>query len=316
VAALLAPLVAAAPAIARLLLAPKAAPAVVEHDLRQAALQRLRCLEELAPAETMLVLDGRGVVLGASPAARRLLRLLPDAIESRVDSVFASDDAALLLNAMERCARGEAVEVRLAGHNCAGTLKATLSRCSDDTVAVRLQTWREELMPSQKVARMEAQAAAEPPLPICDIGEALGFTLEHLRRKAEARSIGLSLNVEAGAAAVCDIQLGRRILRGVIDAAIKESRDDTELDISARRLRSVVLIRAACRRDPAADVGSDTEMSGKCRRESDAALHSLAEAAGGTLVVVREAGDLTFTVRLPAADKTGARSERERSHVG
>jgi hypothetical protein len=314
-AALLAPLVAAAPAVARLLLAPKAEPANVTHDLRQAALQRLGCLEELVPAEPMLVLDGRGVVLGASLAARRLLHLLPDAIECRVDGVFAADDAELLLSAMERSALGEAVEVRLAGHNRADALKATLSRCSDDSVAVRLQACGEERSRSQEAARQGVQAVAEPPLPICDIGDALGFAIDRLRGKAEARNIDLSLDLEADAAAFCDIQLGRRMLRGVIESAIDESCSDTDLRISARRQRGVVLIRAACRRDPAADIGPDTEMSGKSRREGDAALQTLAEAAGGTLVAVRDCAGVTLTLRLPAAEKPGAACEMERSHA-
>ena len=92
-AALVAPIIAAAPAALRPLISwrdktPERTPDV----LRQAALERVACLNELTPCEQVLMLDLEGSVLAATAAARQSFQLLPKGFEHHLSSLFEDDD--------------------------------------------------------------------------------------------------------------------------------------------------------------------------------------------------------------------------------
>ncbi len=308
-AALMAPLFAAAPAFARSIIAPRRGrPASAAPILRDAALDRVACLDEFAPSEPVLILDGEGTVLATTSAARKILRVLPDAFEHHINSFFDSNDLLLLLDAIDRCKRrSEPIGVDLdVGGETPGVEKAftaIFSVCDDGTVAMRLQK-RPALEPSPIAVKEDAapspagtQATKPAIAPSCDIGEALAFALRHVGPKADAKRVRLTSVAEADIAATCDRQVGRRILHYLIDNALNGSEAGGAVRVLARRLRGVVLLRVA------SVLGADaSDAEGRSDDPLDVtALRSLVEGAGGTLIVDREGVDIVLSVRLDLA---------------
>ena len=323
VAALMAPLFAAAPALAHSLMARRRSRRnSAVSKMRDTALDRVACLDELTPDEQVLVLDAEGTVLAATAAARRGLPLLPDAFEHRLNSIFANE-VPPLLEVIDRCkARVEGADVnltvdlegvrpvRLGGRaqtlndshvkRKGRALTATVSPCSDGTFAMRLQerrTIESTAMASEEANPCAVTLAAEQVMrPSCDIGEALAFALRHTTPKAEAMQIALTSTIEPDLAAACDRQIGRRVLHLLIESALSGSEGGGTVHVIARRLKGVVLLRVTSEVGTGALGGAETD-----DRLDGTALRNLVESAGGTLVVDRVGHDIALSVRLDSA---------------
>jgi hypothetical protein len=321
VAALMAPVFAAAPAFARSVIsARKAVPETPGSSLRDTALERVACLDELTPAEQVLVLDADGTVLAATAAARKALRMLPDAFEHHLNSLLEADDLQRLLEALERSINRSG-NVELEGDHLAhlysptkggmtpplrtratAMLSATFSPCSDGSVAMRL---RDHV--AVKPAAVSVVEGPIPPsvsksakpciLPRCDIGEAVAFALRHSKQKALAKNMALTSTIEPNLAVACDRQIGRRTVSLLIDAALNGSASGSTVEIVVRRLKGVVILRASS--EPGAQVSEGSESDDD--RFDVTALRSLVERAGGTLVVDRAGNAIALCVRLDLA---------------
>ena len=301
-AALMAPVLAAAPAFARSFIrtgqSVEGAPGVA---LRNSALERVACVDELTPNEQVLVIDGGGSVLAATAAARKALRMLPDAFEHHLNSIFGGDELISLLDAVDRCtAQRSLVEASFSSD--ARSLVATMSPCSDGAIALRLSE-RPAIAP-RHVAAAEPSAVKAPkkprPAPSCDIGEAFAFALRHSGPKAAARKIILTAEIEPGIAVACDRQVGRRVACQLVDIALNGSRAGGRVNVAARKLRSVALVSAASK--VGAD-GCEDEAESDAQLETST-LRAAVEGAGGTLVVRREGHDIALSVRLDLAAAT------------
>ena len=124
----------------------------------------------------------------------------------------------------------------------------------------------------------------------------MAFAFRHSKSKAKAKGIPLTLAIEPGLAIVCDRQVGRRIVGLLLDTALNGSTAGSVVDIVARRLKSVVLVRVSSA--SGAYAGETIESDD---RFDITALRSLVEGAGGTLVVDRDGNEITLSVRLDLA---------------
>jgi hypothetical protein len=310
----------------------KNAPETHTSTLRDAALEKVACLDELAPMEHVLVLDADGTILAVTAAARKALRLLPDAFEHHLNSLFETDDLPRLLEALTRSGDGsEPVELEVARplhlHSkrmgggtqplqtgAAAMLAATFSPCSDGSVAVRLHDHVPVILAPASIltgavpAPSVSLSAKRRIQPRCDIGEAMAFALRHSTPKALAKKVALTSAIEPGLAVACDRQAGRRIAGLLVDAALNGSTLGSAVNIVARRLKSVLLLRAASR------LGDVRENSEPDDRFDVTALRSLVEEAGGTLVVDRDGNEIALSVRLDlAAERLTERRMEERA---
>jgi hypothetical protein len=307
IAALMAPVFAAAPAFARSLIARKAVShPIAEPDLRNAALTRVACLEELTPMEQVLVLDRDATVLAASSAARKELCLLPDAFEHALAGLLSAGDAKRVLDTIARC-RNEAAPIGLDltfdTMKAEKPLVATLSPCGDGPVAMRLRE-RKAIDPTAADAEertgargSESARIIKPAAPACDIGEAVAFALRHSSGKAEAGRLRVTSAGDPGIAAACDRQVGRRIVHLLIVSALDGCEANDTVHIFSRRLKGVVLLRTTTSpRKRAIEIERSSE-----DRVDMAALQALVDGAGGTLVADRRNEEGVLSVRLPLA---------------
>lgn len=298
-AALLAPLFAAAPALARSWLAKKTARARDDVSLlREAALQRVACIDETMPAEQILVLDRAGSILAATAAARKGLGLLPDAIEYGLDGVLAPDELPQTLDAIRRCHRdGRPAEVELhVGTSAEPGLRAGLSPCGDGAVAMRVQALPRPGLAAAPPAEEITAPPEAPALPSCDVAPAVAFALRRLERKVEARGVGIASTAEPGLAINSDRQVGRRIVTLLLEYGLNACAAGGTIDLGARRVKGVALLRVAASpcEAHAADVGSENS-------SGIDSLRTLVEDAGGTLVIDRRPAELVLSVRLALA---------------
>jgi hypothetical protein len=144
--------------------------------------------------------------------------------------------------------------------------------------------------------------------PRCDVAEAVAFALRHAEPKAEARKVLLTSAVDSGIAATCDRQVGRRMIGHLIETALNGSGAGGVVHVFARRLKGVVLLRVAT------DVGRDARDMDE--RLDVAALRTLVEGVGGTLVVDRESEGLVLSVRLDLAAPAVAKAPMKASAGG
>jgi hypothetical protein len=310
----------------------KNAPEAHTSTLRDAALEKVACLDELMPMEHVLVLDADGTILAATAAARKALRLLPDAFEHHLNSLFEADDLPRLLSALDRSGDGsEPVELEVARplhlHSrrkgggaqplqtgATAMLTATFSPCSDGSVAVRLHDHAPVILAPASIvtgalpAPSVSLSAKRCIQPRCDIGEAIAFALRHSTPKALAKKVALTSAIEPSLAIACDRQGGRRIAGLLVDAALNGSTPGGAVNIVARRLKSVLLLRVASK------LGDVCENSESDDRFDVTALRSLVEGAGGTLVVDRNGNEIALSVRLDlAAERLTERRMEERA---
>ncbi len=308
-AALMAPLFSAAPAFARSLIAPRAASVASLIPLSlAAALERVACLEKLAPSEPVLIADHEGCVLAATRTARQRLRLLPDAFEQPVAGLFEPADMTAVADALRRCrTRGEPVEIALKAVGGGGeNARATwiFSPYRGGAVSLRLLDAEGVEPPAPKIEAVGEGAAPTTPtdrvaaLPLfaCDIGEAVAFALRRARPRAEAQGIALAAACDRGLDVACDRQHGRRIARLAIDGALATRRTGGTIRVDARKLKGIVLLRVAVELaldDAAIEARDPIEF---------ATLRALIDGVGGTLVVDRRGESLVLSMRLALAN--------------
>jgi hypothetical protein len=310
-AALMAPVFAAAPAVARSLIAKRVvAPIVAEPDLRNAALTYVALLEEQTPMGQVLVVDREASVLAASSAARRQLGLLPDAFEHALTGLLSAEELRRVLESIALCRRDatpSSLKLTVYAIEAETLLTATLSPCCDGAVAMQLGQ-SEPVHPVTANAEEDARAPIEatapfdrPTGPASDIGEAVAFACHRFSRKAATRKLRLTSEVDATIAAACDRQVGRRIAHLLIDNAVEGCEAGGTIRIAARRLRGVVLLRTIT------SPRSHAMKSSGCSegRAEMAALEALVDGTGGTLVIDARNDESVVSVRLPAAPMTG-----------
>jgi hypothetical protein len=266
-----------------------------------AALRRVACIEELLPQEAVVIADPAGGILAATRAARRRLRLLPEAFDHHVSSLFEAADIAGAMEAFRRAAQGVPVEFRAGGRGAGGDaapLLWTFAAC-DGGVSLRAVDAPPPGVTGKPAETTGPAAAAKmPPGPVCDLGEAIGFAVRHARRQAEKRGASLSVDVEESILVACDRQTGRRIVGAAIEAALAACTAGSVVRVDARRVRGIVLARVA---------GEDARRAADAEdRPGDAsriaALRMIVEAAGGTLIVDDGIDGRVLSIRLGLAD--------------
>lgn len=317
-AALMTPLLAAAPAFARAYLRTRERRAEIAAAHRRDAISEwVKWMNEVTPRDQVLILSGEGRVLAATAAACAKLGSR-ELLGCDVRSVIASDDVGPLLGEIRRCLGGGGrVDVSLSfrgdfdpnGHAPLNRRKGdvrlagVLAACGEGLVAMRIKddaTCEPPLQSSQSerpTASRSAIDSKEGIAPSCDIGDAAGFAFRHAMPKAKAMRVGLGLSVEPDIVAACDRQTGRRITQRMIECALHGCQPNGSVEVLARKTKGVALLRAASRlrnqefaREEEADNRLDT-----------ASLRALVEAIGGTLVVDREGDDIILSVRLDLA---------------
>lgn len=306
-AALMAPLFAAAPALARSVLACRGEDNAdgVAPMARAVALQRVACLDELAPTESVLIADQAGCVLAATRAARHRLRLLPDAFELSMASIFKPTDVPEIVQALGICrARGETAEIAL--DDCgAGEGRETaawiVSPCEGEAVSLRRLPRASAAPPALEVKEPDckdvagmAPAAAMPASRTCDFSEAVAFAIRRARPRGAAAGIEFAVARDAGIVAACDRQVGRRIAHLAIESALAMCSGGGVIRVDARRLKGIVLLR----------VTSETSDDDYAEDVSElATLRALVDDVGGTLVLDREPdGRAMLSIRLALID--------------
>jgi hypothetical protein len=299
-AALLAPFFAAAPAVARLAIAPRM------DRASRVALRNTACLDQLAPREAVLVVRRDATLLAATRAAQASLRLAAGALGIDVTRRFGLIDRPKLADAIARCRPGdEPVEIttrsECGGHSDeeAG-LTVTVSAIEEGVLSIRLAAAGAG-GPAAVIERRSGEGPAHgggvTAGPGCDIDAAVSFALRRAEPNAEARQAVLTANVEEGIAARCDRQLCRRILFLMIDSALARSGPGDALHLTARALKHVVLLQLVGARGP-----DDEQSAAGAKTDHDLArLRQLAEEAGGTLVTDSLAGEMRISVRLDRA---------------
>ena len=195
----MAPLFAAAPAFARSVMAPRATVDRTPHR------RRARRRFSASPASTSSRRRSwcssptqEGCVLAATRAARQRLRLLPEAFEQPLPSIFEPADVPEVAQALRNCAaRGEPVEFALdelsAGEGSSDAAWMA-SPCEGGAVSLRLLGHAPVALPASEMRSTSDEAEAEVRLaammsasPMCDIGEAVAFALRRARPRGTAK---------------------------------------------------------------------------------------------------------------------------------
>jgi hypothetical protein len=299
----LAPLFAAAPALARRLDMPKADPG---HDT---TLAHIACLDRFAPSEAVLFLDGSGTLLAGTQAGLSSLGLSADAIGMDVTRRFQLLDRAILVEAIQRCQTSEApveMALRLGRNGCAESLvAASLASTSPQRLVMRVhQIAAKE---TEAVVKQPPQDSASPEVtdlsadPGCDLGEAIAFALRHAQAKARAKRIRISCDAQVGVAAAADRRVSRAILSTLLENAIDCSGPDTSMMIGARAARGAALVRISFTAEPA-----DAALKERLRRSTDqTAVPEMVDRMGGSLLVEGESATATagFRLALPPAPR-------------
>jgi hypothetical protein len=304
VAALLAPFFAAAPAVAHLAIAPRGDPAA------RAALRNAACLDRLAPTEGVLLVRRDGSLLAATHAAKASLRLPADAVDRDIGRCFALVDRPKLADAIARCGASP-IELGLQsvpGGDCGRRgCTAEILDTGEGAVSIRLRSAAMEMPIS--FAGAAAKHASAPDFedgPASDVGEVVAFAVRHAEPKLSAKQVLMTSAVEESMRMRCEERLGRRIVLLMIDSAVKQSAAGDVLHLTARAMKSVVLLRIA-------SVGGSAE--GGCRtgaeaRAALAALRQAVEDAGGTLLAEDTPAELRLSVRLGRAILSTPEPER------
>jgi len=311
IAALLAPAFAAAPALARSLIAKgRLQENGAAIAAREAALDRVTCLDQLAPSERTVFLDDEGSVLAATAAARGFLGLLPDAFEHSLHDLAGADDLPRLFDAIGHSRIGfPSVDLFVERIGEGAALTASFSACDDGMIAMRL-----EPAPASEPDAAEPERIAASPLPAtmpsdlavapsCDVGDAIAFALRHAAKRAAARGTRLSFFADPDLVAMCDRQVGRRMACLLLDASLNSCMSGGAVAISAQRKKGVVLLRITTL--PQKDARNI--QTGLRDQHDFAELQGLVESAGGTLMVDRGDMETVLSARLPLAAQASTR---------
>ena len=208
--------------------------------------------------------------------------------------------------------RGTPVEVAVEDSGEGGATATWVALpCEDGVVSLRLQALAmraaEKMADGRKRPKAEATSRGA-----CDLGEALAFALRRARTRGTARGIKFDVACADAILVACDRQVGRRIAHLAIESALATSGACGTIRVDARRLKGIVLLRVTSERAEDAD-DEDAEDTSEL-----ATLRALVDDADGTLVVEREAGIATLSVRLALADIAATMTEKmeERAEAG
>jgi hypothetical protein len=292
---LLAPALAAGPAVVRYVLAAKQSPG------SKAASEQVRCLDQLAPAEAVVFADRSGRLLAGTRAGLEALGATTAGTD--VGSAFGIADRKQLLDAIQSCAAGGGPAEILARKVAPeGRLCVRVAPGPHGTATLKLgpATRLPETGPQPGAAPARPKnpyASALPLTPAGDVQEALAFAVRRLGPKARARGVSLICEGDCEAAAACDVSVCRRILHLLLDAAISASPCGSLVRFSVRSLKGVVLMRAV------ASASSREEAGTAAPGAALGPLFQLVDAAGGTLVAERRGAEMVASVRLAAASR-------------
>ena len=297
-AALLAPFFAATPAFARFAMAPRSDAAA------RAAIRNADCLDRLAPNESVLVVRRDATLLAATSRARAALDLMADAVGDDVTRRFGLLDRPGLFGAIAR-AQPRAAPIALVLQNTpvrGGTAwTAHVAAMESGAVLIRLTgTPIADTVSRNASLAAGADVALTAPGtedgPVTDLTEAAAFALRHAEKRARSLRVTLTCDLEAGLAARCEPQLGRRVVWLMLERALACARPGDSLHLTGRTLRSVALLRldlGSHDRDQARDSGA---------RDALTALTQVLDQAGGTAVAETIAGGPRLSVRLQRVD--------------
>jgi hypothetical protein len=313
----MAPLFAAAPAVARQLAGAKTDPA------RKGALADAACLDQLAPSEAVLFVDRDGMLLAGTRAASSRLGLPAESLEIDATRAFHVLDRPALLGALRSCRDGAPpleTSLRLAsggaGQHCAVTIAASHGGTA---IAMRIRELGEpdsiqDKSSSSADPRPERFAAAsqtEAQNAVCDIDDAVAFALRRIANKAAARGIAVVASGEEGLSAACEQRACRRMLSILVEGAIDAAGGKAAISVTARRLKGIVLLQVCVQ-----GAGSGTERAARLRSLVDQSVaREMAEAAGGTLLIEEMPDGARASIRLALAPPTMA-NRRQHQRFG
>ena len=308
---LLAPVFAAAPALARSIVTPKPPPGAA------AALRSVACLDRLAPDEAVLFLSRSGTICAGTRAGLSALGLPSHAAGGDVADRLAMTDRPALLEALACCDEdGGEVEiiVRPAGGEAAERLVAAIASGPEDLLTMRIRPAAAGDADGAAGARMdchsEREASPDPVAPgaaasICRLDREIEPILRNAEAKARGKRIALTCGVEPGLAAIGDPRLCRRMLGVLLGSAIGRASAGAEIEVLTRPLKGVALLRISVSCDEAAGDIWDVEKL--------AIIGAVADQLGGTALAERRPGHQRISVRLALAPSRMAVGTGERS---
>jgi hypothetical protein len=303
-AALLAPLFAAAPWLARLALARRADTAT------RTARRSTECLDRLAPGEAVLIVRRDGSLLASTRAARANLCLSDADIGRDVGRSFGLLDRPKLSAAVTQSIPGGkpiAVTLQDGGGGSSGSQISTaeISPGEGGTVCIRLASVATASSHRDPAAAPTCAVEAERDLPTsaqgpaCDAADAVDFARRHAEADLSAREVELTASVDPSIAICCERQVCRRILVLMLEAALANAEPGDALRLSVRVVKSVVLIQLTATATSGTAGGEFEEDAPEL-----SAIRQLAEAAGGTVIADRSQGEARISVRFALASGT------------
>jgi hypothetical protein len=296
-AALLAPAFAAAPALARIAIAPRRDRAV------SIARRNTTCLDQMAPGQAVLVVRRDGTLLAATQAACTELSIPADP-SGDVGHYISLVDRPKLSDAIASCQLGApAVEVMLQGVGAAGVagagFAAEVSGSEGETVSIRLRTVEPHSPAVEAPPEAPCETAslsADRSGPACDLGEAADFAVRHVEQITRSKDVALTSAVEEGVTTACERQICRRIFVLMIEGALTGSHPGDALHLTGRAMRGVALLRVVH-----VPVSSNGQISDFDQQSNFRALRELVDRSGGTLVIGGPADEMHISVRLDLA---------------
>jgi hypothetical protein len=294
-----APVFAAAPALARRLIA-------VRPD-RPTARQMAECLDRMAPSEAVLFVSRGGMLSAGTRAGLAALRLPGEADDVDVARCFDVMERPALLDALALCENEEApIEIVLTESAGAGRapLVATISPGPQSlrTMRIRPAERAESVgLPDAAVSCPADEAPGQVPRPISSIDRDVEFAIRTVGATARDNGAILVCDIEPGLQAVGDDRSCRRMLALMLRSALTGG---AATELTARRVKAVVLLRvsAACDRpDDLWDV------------DTAASIAEIADRLGGSAVVEHSAGRQRMSVRLALAAAPGTEATRQES---
>jgi hypothetical protein len=295
-----APVFAAAPALARRIIAAK--------PDRPTARQMAECLDRMAPSEAVLFVSPGGMLSAGTRAGLAALRLPGKGDDLDVARCFDVMERPALLDALALCEDEEApIEIVLTHSAGAGhaPLIATISPGPQSlrTMRIRPAERAESIRPPDAEASCPTDGAARAvPRPVSSIDRDVEFAIRTVASAARDNGAILVCDIEPGLRAIGDHRSCRRMLALMLRSALAGS---TSIEVTARRVKGVVLLRVAAARDGSGDVWD---------ADTAASIAEIADRLGGSAVGEHCAGRQRMSVRLalapaPATDATRHESE-------
>jgi hypothetical protein len=298
-AAFFAPIFAAAPALARHIIAPKQAPEGAS------ARQMAECLDRMAPSEAVLFVSRAGTLSAGTRAGLAALELPSEAADVDVARCFDVMDRPALLDALALCENEDApVEVTLTRSDNEGdaSLIATISTGPQSLRTLRIRPAdiaAGEAVPdeSRGAGHQNAGPARERPGPICRIERDLAFAIRSVAATARGNGATLICDIERGLMAVGDDRSCRRMLGLILGPAVRAGK--AQIEVAGRRVKGVVLLRVSVATSGAGDIW-DTEKA--------ALIAEIADQLGGTALVEHSPERQRVSVRLVSAPGSAAQN--------